>query len=71
MTTAHPTLRAAAAHAIAGQNSVIKGVTEAVEDAHQKALVRVSGLFNKLAEDIYRELERLEPDEDDEPPDRD
>ena len=67
MTTAHPTLRAAAAHAIAGQNSVIEGVTEVVDDAHQKALVRVSGLFNKLAEEIYKEIERLDPDDDDGP----
>ena len=69
MTTAHPTLRAAAALAIRGQNSVIEGVSEVVDDAHQKALVRVSGLFNRLAEDIYKELERLDPDETDDGPD--
>lgn len=61
---AHDTLRSAIDLAIQGQNETIQAVTEC-DDPHQKSmLVRVSGLFNKLARDIYTELER-EPNDDD------
>ena len=70
MSLVHEYLQAAASHALKGQNDVLKGVEQSEDDAHRFALVKASGFFNKLVQDIYRELERLERDDaDDDGPD--
>jgi hypothetical protein len=62
MALVHEFLQAAASLALKGQQEVLQGVPD---DAHREALVKASGLFNKLAQEIYTLLGRLERDDDD------
>jgi hypothetical protein len=65
MALVHEFLQAAASLALKGQQEVLQGVPECSDDAHREALVKASGLFNKLAQEIYTLLGRLERDDDD------
>ena len=58
-------LRSAAALAIQGQNETVLAAGDVTDDKHRSVLIKVSGLFNQLAQEVFRELERLEPDDDD------
>ena len=58
-------LRSAAALAIQGQNDTVLASGDVTDDKHRAVLIKVSGLFNQLAQEVFRELERLEPDDDD------
>ena len=62
--TVWESLRSAAALAIQGQNETVMAAGEVTDDNHRVVLIKVSGLFNQLAQEVFRELERLEPDDD-------
>lgn len=64
MALAHDILKAAAKVALEAQTSVITNMHEVSDERHRRELVEVSGLFNKIAADIYRRLMQLERDED-------
>jgi hypothetical protein len=65
MALVHEFLQAAASLALKGQQEVLQGVPDSTDDAHREALIKASGLFNKVAQDIYVLLGRLERDDDD------
>lgn len=65
MALVHEHLQLAASLALQGQQEVLKDFGDIADDAHREAIVTVSGLFNKLAQDVYRILGRLERDDDD------
>lgn len=60
MALAHDILRAAAKVALQGQQSVIAGLDQVEDEYHRKALVDLSGQFNKLASVIYKTLQLME-----------
>lgn len=65
MAIVHEYLQAAASLALKGQNEVLQGVPQCNEDYQRETLVKASGLFNDVAQEIYKLLGRLEREDDD------